>query len=82
MSKSAPDLEQALALTSKKGRARRPAEPDEGRPSRVMIAIHVDPEVRDQLREIAYEQKVPLRGLVCAGLNAVFAKYHKPEIAR
>ena len=47
-----------------------------------MIAIHVDPEVRDQLREIAYEQKVPLRGLVCAGLNAVFAQYHKPEIAR
>ena len=52
------------------------------RPPRVMIAIHVDPEVRDQLRAIAYEQKVPLRGLVCAGLNAVFAQHHKPEIAR
>jgi len=48
----------------------------------VMIAIHVDLEVRDQLRAIAYEQKVPLRGLVCAGLNAVFAQHHKPEIAR
>ena len=47
-----------------------------------MIAIHVDPEVRDQLRAIAYEQKVPFRGLVCAGLNAVFAQHHKPEIAR
>ena len=47
-----------------------------------MIAIHVDPDVRDQLRAIAYEQKVPLRGLVCAGLNAVFAQHHKPEIAR
>ena len=58
MSKSAPDLEQALALTSK-GRARRAVEPHEDRPPRVMIAIHVDPEVRDQLREIAYEQKVP-----------------------
>ena len=80
MSKSAPDLEQALALTSK-GRARA-VEPHDGRPSRVMIAIHVDPEVRDQLRAIAYEQKVPLRGLVCAGLNAVFAQHHKPEIAR
>ena len=45
------------------GRARRPVEPHEDRPSRVMIAIHVDPEVRDQLRAIAYEQKVPLRGL-------------------
>ena len=51
-------------------------------PACVMIAIHVDPEVRDQLRAIAYEQKVPLRGLVCAGLNAVFAQHHKPEIAR
>ena len=28
---------------------------------------------------IAYEQNVPLRGLVCAGLNAVFAQH---EIAR
>ena len=81
MSKSVPDLEQALARTSR-GRARRPVEPHEVRPPRVMIAIHVDPEVRDQLREIAYEQKVPLRGLVCAGLNAVFAQHHKPEIAR
>ena len=82
MSKSAPDLEQALALTSR-GRARRPVEPHEDRPPRVMIAIHVDPEVRDQLRALAYEQKkIPLRGLVCAGLNAVFAQHHKPEIAR
>ena len=80
MSKSVPDLEQALARTSRR-RARRPVEPHEVRP-RVMIAIHVDPEVRDQLRAIAYEQKVPLRGLVCAGLNAVFAQHHKPEIAR
>ena len=81
MSKSAPDLEQALALTSK-GRARRTVEPHKGRPPRVMIAIHVDQEVRDQLRATAYEQKVPLRSLVCAGLNAVFAQHHKPEIAR
>ena len=81
MSKSVPDLEQALARTSR-GRARRPVEPHENRPPRVMIAIHVDPEVRDQLREIAYEQKVPLRSLVCVGLNAVFAQHHKPEIAR
>ena len=42
MSKSVPDLEQALALTSR-GRARRPVEPHEDRPPRVMIAIHVDP---------------------------------------
>ena len=34
------------------------------------------------MRAIAYEQKVPLRGLVCAGLNAVFAQHRKPEIAR
>ena len=43
MSKSVPDLEQALARTSR-GRDRRPVEPHEDRPSRVMIAIHVDPE--------------------------------------
>ncbi len=81
MSKSAPDLEQALARTSR-GRVTRPVEPHEDRSSRVMIAIHVDPDVRDQLRAIAYEQKVPLRRLVCTGLNAVFAQHHKPEIAR
>ena len=38
--------------------------------------------LRRTLTRIAYEQKVPLRGLVCAGLNAVFAQHHKPEIAR
>ena len=46
MSKSVPDLEQALALTSRGRRARRPVEPHEVRPPRVMIAIHVDPEGR------------------------------------
>ena len=64
MSKSAPDLEQALALTSK-GRARRAVEPHEGRSPRVMIAIHVGPEVRDQLRAIALraEGSAPRPGL-------------------
>ena len=70
------DLEQALALTSK-GRAQRPVEPHEGRPPRVMIR-----RFGPSCGRFAYEQKVPLRGLVCAGLNAVVAQHHKPEIAR
>ena len=53
MSKSAPDLEQALALTSR-GRARRPVETHEDRPPRVMIAIHVDPDPGRPHKRVAH----------------------------
>jgi len=48
----------------------------------VPITIHVDPEIRQQLKILAAEQQTTVHRLVCTGLNAVFAEHHKPEIAR
>ena len=35
-----------------------------------------------QLKMLAVERGTSVHSLVCAGLNAVFAQHHKPEIAR
>ena len=48
----------------------------------VPITIHVDPEIRTQLKMLAAERQTTVHRLVCAGLNAIFAEHHKPEIAR
>ena len=40
------------------------------------------PSLFDSPTSIHFRYTGTLRGLVCAGLNAVFAQHHKPEIAR
>jgi hypothetical protein len=45
------------------------------------ITVHLAPEVRDQLKILAAERRTTILTLVCEGLNSVFAKYGKPEIA-
>ena len=45
------------------------------------ITVHLAPEVRDQLKILAAEQRTTVLALVCESLNNVFAKYGKPEIA-
>ena len=47
----------------------------------VPITIHVNPEIRTQLKMLAAERQTTVHRLVCTGLNAVFAEHHKPEIA-
>ena len=39
-------------------------------------------EIRTQLKMLAAEPQTMVHRLVCAGLNAVFAEHHKPDIAR
>ena len=85
MAKRAPNLEQVVAAAARPT-ARRPAPPrgagTSGRTGTVAITIHVDPEIRMQLKMLAAERGTSVHSLVCAGLNAVFAQHHKPEIAR
>ena len=45
------------------------------------ITVHLAPEVRDQLKILAAEQRTTVLALMCEGLNSVFAKHGKPEIA-
>jgi len=59
---------------------RSPAAPP-GREGTKPITVHYPKQVRDQLKILAVEQGTTLQSLVGEGLNMLFAKYGKPEIA-
>jgi len=74
--------------------ALKPTEPDKtsdplfisepGQPSRVgtkPITVHYPEIVRRQLKALAGEQGRDVADMVAEGLNLLFAKYRKPEIA-
>ena len=46
----------------------------------VGITLHAAREVRDQLRDLAYERRMTML-LLCVALNDLFAAHHRPEIA-
>ena len=82
-----PDLEAVTVAVQKAGlSSRMPREPKTsrapGRSGTVPITVHVEPVVRKQLKVLSAENEVTVHRLVCEGLNAVFAKYRLPEIAR
>jgi hypothetical protein len=61
-----------------------PAPPSTIAPSRagrVLIGAHFSPAVQTALKIIAAEERTTIQALVAEGLNTVFAKRHKPEIA-
>lgn len=84
MAKPVPNLEAVVEAAARP--ALRKFAPAVARTSRrdgtVPITIHVDPEIRMQLKMLAAEQQTTVHRLVCEGLNAVFAQHHKPEIAK
>lgn len=47
----------------------------------VQIAAHFPEDVRAQLKMIAAEQRRDVQDLLAEGLNLIFSKYGKPEIA-
>ena len=51
------------------------------RSGRVLIAGHFAPEVQTALKIIAAEERTTIQALLAEGINTVFAKRHKPEIA-
>ena len=51
------------------------------RTGRVLIGGHFAPEVQTALKVIAAEERTTVQALLAEGINTVFAKRHKPEIA-
>lgn len=51
------------------------------RSGRVLIGGHFAPEVQTALKIIAAEERTTIQALLAEGINTVFAKRHKPEIA-
>jgi hypothetical protein len=57
------------------------AAPPPSRFGRVLIGGHFAPEVQTALKVIAAEERTTVQALLAEGINTVFAKRHKPEIA-
>ena len=51
------------------------------RSGRVLVAGHYAPEVQTALKVIAAEERTTVQALLAEGINTVFAKRRKPEIA-
>ncbi|MEQ1864533.1 MAG: ribbon-helix-helix domain-containing protein [Micropepsaceae bacterium] len=51
------------------------------RSGRVLIGGHFAPEVQTALKIIAAEERTTIQNLLAEGINTVFAKRKKPEIA-
>ncbi len=80
-----PDLSAVTAAVQEAGRSRE-AKPAATGPRRrentVPLTVHVGSDVRTQVKILAAEQGTTVHALVCEGLNLVFAKHRRPEIAQ
>ena len=78
-----PDLT-AVAVVLETARGVPAARPAGGsrRAGTVPVTVHVDPQVRMQLKILAVERQITLHQLVCGAFNLVFAENGKAEIAR
>jgi hypothetical protein len=47
----------------------------------VLIGGHFSPEVQTELKVLAAQERTTVQQLVAEGINAVFARRHKPQIA-
>jgi hypothetical protein len=80
-------LTQGLEQYSQAAKARSPTTPTPRRNSapsrvgRVLVGGHFAPEVQTALKIIAAEERTTIQSLLAEGINTVFAKRHKPEIA-
>ena len=55
--------------------------PQPARAGRVLVGGHFAPDVQIALKVIAAEERTTVQGLLAEGINAVFARRRKPEIA-
>ena len=51
------------------------------RAGRVLIGGHFAPEVQTELKILAARERTSIQSLIAEGINAVFARRHKPQIA-
>lgn len=56
--------------------------PPPSRSGRVLVGAHYAPEVQTALKVIAAEERTTVQALLAEGINTVFAKRGKPEIAQ
>lgn len=61
------------------GRATKPVPPS--RAGRVLIGGHFAPQVQTELKVLAAQERTTVQQLVAEGINAVFARRHRPQIA-
>lgn len=59
--------------------APRPVPPS--RAGRVLIGGHFAPEVQTELKVLAAQERTSVQALIAEGINAVFARRQKPQIA-
>ena len=80
-----PDLSAVTAAVQQAGQSRQAKPATTGtrrrREDTVPLTVHVGPDVRTQVKVLAAERGTTVHALVCEGLNAVFAKHRRPEIA-
>jgi len=84
LERQAPARVPTAAPTPKQGRAARKAAavPPPSRSGRVLVGGHFAPEVQTALKVIAAEERTTVQALLAEGINTVFAKRRKPEIAQ
>lgn len=51
------------------------------RVGRVLIGGHFSPEVQTELKVLAAQERTSVQALIAEGINAVFARRHKAQIA-
>lgn len=56
--------------------------PAPSRSGRVLVGGHFAPEVQTALKVIAAEERTTVQALLAEGINTIFAKRRKPEIAQ
>ena len=71
----------ALIRTANNAVAAEPVSVPPSRAGRVLIAGHFAPEVQTALKIAAAEQRTTVQALLAEGINAVFARLGKPQIA-
>jgi hypothetical protein len=78
----------ATALASESGKAGPVPEQEDQRPNvppsrrgKITFAVHVTPKVRAQMKALAVERGTTVQALMAEGMNYVFKKYGKPQIA-
>jgi hypothetical protein len=69
-------------VAAESGPSKKPKSVKPSRAGLKQISTYQVPEVLKQLKILAAEQDTPVEALIGQGLNLLFAKYHKPPIAK
>jgi hypothetical protein len=71
----------AAPITPEEAVPRRSRAVPPSRAGRVLIGGHFAPQVQTELKVIAAQERTSVQALIAEGINAVFARRHKPQIA-